>query len=176
MNSPNNQDLENQLKPYLLPNEKLEWVGCPEEIPLFDKSAYISVPFGLIFSGFALVWMISAYSDGASILFILFGMPFLAFGIHFSFTKRFYTRWKDQKTVYGYSSTRLFIKTQIRVAQVATYDLNTLSLETLVPTENKIATINFINKKELSESKKHPSLRNIKNSEDVYIALYKLIY
>jgi hypothetical protein len=63
----------------LAPGEKLIWVGQPRP-DLVMRAAFFLVPFGIVFAGFALVWILIAglLSGG---LMVPCGLPFLAVGI-----------------------------------------------------------------------------------------------
>ncbi len=73
------------------PGEEILWQGRPEA--RFDWAGLISLrmPFGLAFTGFALFWMTmtSGLRGGppfpVNLLFLLFGLPFLAAGLSIAF-------------------------------------------------------------------------------------------
>jgi hypothetical protein len=68
--------------------EKVIWSGKPVK-KAFVLPGLFSIPFGLVFLGFAIFWMWGASSSGASNFFTLFGLPFVlvAFGIIFAPSK-----------------------------------------------------------------------------------------
>ena len=64
--------------------EKVIWSGKPVK-KVFVLPGLFSIPFGLIFLGFAIFWMWEASSSGAPNFFTLFSLSFvlIAFGIIF---------------------------------------------------------------------------------------------
>ncbi len=61
-------------------DEKVLWSGKPVR-KAFILPGLVSIPFGLIFMGFAIFWMGTAASAGAPGEFYLFGLPFVLIGI-----------------------------------------------------------------------------------------------
>jgi hypothetical protein len=63
--------------------------------------------FGLMFAGFAGVWMSLAAGMGAPWFFILFGTPFLLIGLVLAFSTIIRQRWRSAGTLYVLTNRRL---------------------------------------------------------------------
>jgi len=73
-----------QLAEDLCANEKELWRGKPARIPFILSALWgPQFPFGLVFSGFSVFWMILASQAGGP--FWLFGLPFFFVGLGVSF-------------------------------------------------------------------------------------------
>jgi len=72
-------DLANRLNAELAPDEQLFWVGQPR-LDLATRPAFFLVPFGIVFGGFALVWMVGAGALTGGLM-VPCGLPFLAVGL-----------------------------------------------------------------------------------------------
>ena len=57
-------DPATQLAPYLLPNERLLWVGRPDPEVLFTPIDAFLVPFSIMWGGFAVFWEAGVISSG----------------------------------------------------------------------------------------------------------------
>jgi hypothetical protein len=99
-------ELADQIAAELGQDEQLIWAGQPR-LDLATRAKYFLVPFGVIFAGFALVWMIVAG-------FITFGLmapcglPFLAAGIALIASPA-WLRSRARKTVYALTNQRAII-------------------------------------------------------------------
>jgi ABC-type bacteriocin/lantibiotic exporter with double-glycine peptidase domain len=168
-------DLESELKPFLSSDERLEWVGYPSDGPLYSAQDYIMIPMGLFVAGFAIFWMYMASSMGAPIFFVICGSPFLFIGLGLAFVNPFIKKWKNKKTVYGLTKSKLIIKTELRSAQVKTMELATLSLSKLTIHSNKTGNIYF----KINELNQHRSIGkqilNVESPTEVYKQINEFI-
>ena len=71
-------DLARRLDAELAPGERLVWVGQPRP-DLATRPAYFLVPFGVVFTAFALLWTAGALCLSAGLL-APCGLPFVAVG------------------------------------------------------------------------------------------------
>jgi membrane protein YdbS with pleckstrin-like domain len=90
--------------------EKVIWSGKPVK-KAFVLPGLFSIPFGLVFLGFAIFWMWGASSSGAPNFFTLFGLPFvlIAFGIIFAPSILQFLRYKN--TEYMITDKRIIVQT-----------------------------------------------------------------
>lgn len=70
---------------YLEPGEYVVWKGKPEKGRLIDPNALVTVPFGIIWTVFSLIFLGAAYTGEASILVWLIVLLFLFIGLSFTF-------------------------------------------------------------------------------------------
>ncbi|MGI5184387.1 hypothetical protein ACQEVZ_49855 [Dactylosporangium sp. CA-152071] len=62
--------------------ERILWTGEPQHHPLFDRSDLFLVPMSLFFLGFAVFWERTAMRGGAPGFFVLWGIPFILYGLY----------------------------------------------------------------------------------------------
>lgn len=67
------------------------------------------IPFGLMWCGFAIFWEYTAVTDRAPLFFILWGVPFVAAGLHFVFGRFFVEARQRESTSYGVTGQRVII-------------------------------------------------------------------
>ena len=121
--------------PYLDPGERLLWEGAPASKVSFEAIDPKQTVFGLVFAGFAIFWMLMAWgiSGGFSasgpgsvvtMIFPLFGLPFLAVGLYLAFGKLFWSAFTRGKTRYALTDRRAFIATSARGRQLKSYPID----------------------------------------------------
>ena len=91
-------------------NEKILWSGKPVK-KVFILSGLVSIPFGLIFLGFAIFWMWSAASTGAPGFFSLFGLPFVLIGFGVAFGPSILQLLRYRNTEYIITDKRIITQT-----------------------------------------------------------------
>lgn len=108
-----------RLDKLLKANEKVLWSGKPVKMP-FILPSLASVPFGLIFTGFSIFWMMMA--SQAPGFFWLFGLIFffIGFGVIFGASIR---------QLVAYRNTEYLITDQRIVAQTCAIGLDTRYLD-----------------------------------------------
>ena len=105
----------------LLQNEKVLWSGQPDTSVIFSSSDIFQIPFSLLWGGFALFWEYSVVTQVAtspaagfaSIIFPLFGIPFVLMGLYFIFGRFFYKNFKKKRTYYAVTDKRILILTTL---------------------------------------------------------------
>jgi hypothetical protein len=67
--------------------ESILWEGKPAATfgSILNLGDLFLIPFSILWTGFAVFWMASAYMMGAPILFTLFGTPFVLVGVYMVF-------------------------------------------------------------------------------------------
>lgn len=90
-------------------NEKVLWSGKPVR-KAFILPGLVTIPFGLIFLGFALFWMWTTGATGAP-LFSLFGLPFLLIGCGVTFGPSLLQLLRYRNTEYVITDKRIITQT-----------------------------------------------------------------
>lgn len=103
------EDERQQLAPYLLSGETVLWTGRPDPAKHFGASDVYLVPFSLLWGGFAIFWVTGALRQGAPVPFALFGLPFVALGLYFTFGRFIYKASRKRRTVYGLTEGRALV-------------------------------------------------------------------
>jgi hypothetical protein len=84
----------------LLPHEHVYWIGRPDPRVWFRASDVPAVLFGLFFTAFALVWEAMVISMGGSMLFQIWGIPFILVGLYTAFGRLAHRSWQRRSTTY----------------------------------------------------------------------------
>lgn len=94
-------------------DEEIVWQGRPDGKIVFRVGNILTFIFGLIFAGFALVWMLLAAAAGG--MFWAFGLIHFSVGIALSFGALFFSAWLRRHTWYTLTNRRAFIATDTPV-------------------------------------------------------------
>ena len=97
-----------QLVSYLRPGEQLLWSGRPDPDVWFSPGDVFLVPFSIMWGGFAVVWELGAISSGTVFL-VLWGIPFVAIGLHMMFGRFIYKHRTKLRTAYGLTPDRALV-------------------------------------------------------------------
>jgi hypothetical protein len=107
------------------------------------------VPFSLLWGGFAIFWEIMALqipsekAGAVSIVFPLFGIPFVLVGLYLIFGRFIYDSMKRAKTFYGLTDQRAIIVSGLLSKGVKSLNLKTLSDVSLSEKKNGYGSIVF---------------------------------
>lgn len=98
-------------------DEEILWQGRPDAGLRFTDRPFLSV-FGLFFGGFALFWMVMAFTLGHETgpiryIFPLFGLPFLAVGVYMIGGRFFWSAYVRAHSHYTLTSKRAYIGTDL---------------------------------------------------------------
>jgi hypothetical protein len=107
----------------LLAGERILWQGQPDPHVIFAPGDRLLIPLSILWGGFAIFWEASVLSDrgqdqGAPLFFVLWGIPFVAFGLYFIFGRFFYKAYRKRRTSYAVTSRRVLILTMLRRRQL----------------------------------------------------------
>ncbi len=107
------EQLARHVRPHLLEDEQLLWVGQPDPSWHFTPADVFLVPFSLLWGGFACFWEGSVLFGHSSngqrppIFVALFGLAFVLAGLYFIFGRFIYKAHRARHTVYGVTKRRL---------------------------------------------------------------------
>jgi hypothetical protein len=124
-------DFDMELKQHLDSDEKLLWTGAPKQGILLRGSDVLMIPFSLMFGGFALFWEFGVVSSGASLFFVLGGIPFVLMGLYLIFGRFIYDSKLRKSTIYGITQHRIIIKSGVFKSSVKSLNVRTLTGVTL---------------------------------------------
>jgi hypothetical protein len=162
-------------------DEKLLWVGMPKQGLMLQASDTFMIPFSLVWGGFALFWetmALSIPSDKAgpvSIIFPLFGLPFVLIGLYIMVGRFFYDAKKRSKTFYGLTNKRVIILSNLFGKTLNSLNLKNIDEISIVEKANGSGTI-ILGKDNAVRSKfpsrgntvSAPELEMIDNAKQVY--------
>jgi hypothetical protein len=182
------QTPETMIRPYLQCNERLLWGGRPAQGIKLRKHDVFLIPFSLVWCGFAIFWTVAAtvgvfagIKSGSvpagTIIFPLFGLPFVLVGMHLVFG-RFLADAKERgKTFYGVTDKRIVIVNGLFSQKIKSLDLKTLTAISMIQRADGSGTIafgspsNFFVSSSWAEEMYNsfsPSFQMIENVSDIY--------
>lgn len=120
-------EIKNELKIALGSNENILWTGRPPGGIIFRASDIFSIPFSILWFGFAIFWEGSVITGDAPLLFRLWGIPFLCVGLYISIGRFFIDSYKRKNTIYAITPERIMIKSGIFSSEINSISIPTLS-------------------------------------------------
>jgi len=99
-------DLAARVASELDPAERLVWAGQPR-LDLMTRSAFLLVPCGIVFTAFALIWIVLAAFLSAGIM-APCGLPFVAVGI-LLMGSPIWLRWRARQMIYALTDRRALV-------------------------------------------------------------------
>ena len=121
-----NDTPENQIVPFLMPNESLLWSGRPRQGVLFRPADAYLIPFSLLWAGFAVFWEFGVITSGAPLFFTIWGVPFVLVGLYIVIGRFFVDAWVRSRTAYALTTQRVLIVGGHRTHSVKSLRLNGL--------------------------------------------------
>ena len=103
------EDGEDLIKAELGQGENLLWAGRPRFGIVLRPWDALLIPFSFMWGGFAISWEVAAISSGAPLFFILFGVPFVVFGLYLIVGRFVVDARRREKSYYGLSTERIII-------------------------------------------------------------------
>lgn len=127
-------------KDYMVDDEYILWRGKPAGGSIFTSQDILMIPFSILWCGFAVFWVVSAFMSGAPAIFCCFGLPFVAVGMYLVFGRFIHTAYMRKRTLYVITNKKIIRK---RGAKVDILHLNNLPSMTLTAHKNGNGTIRF---------------------------------
>ena len=180
-----NFDAQQIIQRELDSGERLIWAGCPKAGIVFRGSDVFTIPFSILWGGFAIFWEIMALSipkdDAGPVAYVfpLFGIPFVIVGLYMIFGRFIYDSKKRSKTFYGLTDQRAIIVSGFFGKRVKSLNLKTLSDLNLTEKNDQSGTITFGHENQMGNffsgnsfpgmgSSNIPKFELIDNAKDVY--------
>ena len=101
------------------------------------------IPFSLMWTGFVVFWVYKVITSGAPLFFMLWGVPFMLFGLYLLFGRFIIDAKRRERTFYGVTDQRIIIISRWLSRRVETLTLRTLSDLSLREKRDKSGTITF---------------------------------
>jgi hypothetical protein len=137
---------EEVLREFLNKGEQFHWTGQPES-RIFTTLDLLLVPFSFLWGGFAIFWEISAInsqaSSGGDLIFSLFGIPFVVFGLYLIFGRFIYKIWKNKRTFYGITNRRVLELTRTPGMQLISSSLDSIIKTSITVGRGGVGTLIF---------------------------------
>jgi hypothetical protein len=127
----------------LSPNERLLWFGMPRQGFFLRASDIYTIPFSLMWGGFAIFWETTVVKSDAPFFFILWGIPFVIVGLYLIVGRFFVDVRQRSKTFYGVTNERIIIVSGLFSRKIKSLNLRTLPDVTLEEKVNGSGTITF---------------------------------
>lgn len=93
----------------LMSGERMLWRGKPLPGPSFVARDALTIPFSLLWAGFAVYWNVSVWKTGAPLAFKPFGLPFLIMGLYISVGRFVVEASTRRRLEYGVTDRRILI-------------------------------------------------------------------
>jgi hypothetical protein len=123
--------------------EQLLWSGQPRQGIVLRGSDAFTIPFSLLWGGFAFFWEATVATSGAPLFFMLWGVPFVLAGLYITVGRFFYDAWRRGRTKYGVTNERILIATGDASPSLKSLNVRTLSDVTLDAKSDRSGTITF---------------------------------
>ncbi|PWR22882.1 hypothetical protein [Zavarzinia aquatilis] len=127
----------------LLAGERVLWEGQPIAGLVLGPKDFILIPFSLFWTGFAVFWNAMAWKDGSSLLFQLFGLPFLVVGFFILFGRFWADAYIRRRLFYRVTDQRVMIVRQGPFAELKSLDIQKLPTLELDERSDGRGTIRF---------------------------------
>lgn len=112
----------------MAPGENALWWGRPRQGLFLRGSDLFTVPFSLLWCGFALFWEHGvASAPNAPVFMVIWGLPFVAVGVYLVIGRFFGEAWQRSKTWYALTPERVLIVSGVFSRSVQSLSLKTLS-------------------------------------------------
>lgn len=183
-----NYDAQMIIQKELDSGERLLWAGMPKQGTIFKGTDVFMIPFGLMWGGFAIFWEYMALTmapkaqnaaDGFTLIFPLFGIPFVVIGLYMIVGRFIYESKRREKTFYGLTDQRAIIVSGIFRKSVKSLNLKTMSDVSLSEKANGYGSIVFGQENQMMSmfmgggfpgmgGSATPQFELIENAKDVY--------
>ncbi|KPF91317.1 hypothetical protein IP87_21080 [beta proteobacterium AAP121] len=135
--------IHDSIRAELAAGEQVIWSGQPKQgLKLLAADAF-GIPFSLFFAGFSVFWMHGAAQSGASLSFILFGLPFVLVGVYLVIARFFVEAKQRSTTFYAVTPERIIICSGLLSRTTKSLPLRTLQDLSLSEGSDGSGTITF---------------------------------
>ena len=136
-------DQQREIHAQLGPGERLLWSGQPRQGLVIRPSDAYTIPFSLMWAGFAIFWESMVIKSGAPFFFKLWGIPFVLAGLYFVFGRFIIDARQRSRTFYGVTNERIIIVSGLFNKSIKSLNLRTLADVSLNQRADGSGTITF---------------------------------
>ena len=136
-------EIANQLAAELGPRETLLWSGRPRRGIVVRASEWVTMPFALMWGGFAVFWEWQVIHSNAPVFLVLWGVPFVLVGLYLIVGRFFVDARLRERTIYAVTNERILIVSGLFGRNVRSLGLRGLSDLSLRETGNGEGSILF---------------------------------
>src|ERR1700750_2217056 len=115
------------IKQELSLQEQLLWSGRPRKGFALRPSDALTIPFSLMWGGFAIFWEVMVIKSDAPIFMKLWGVPFVLVGLYMIAGRFLFDALQRDKTAYGVTGERVIIISELFGRKVKSLNLRTLT-------------------------------------------------
>jgi len=123
--------------------EQILWSSQPIQGLMLRSSDVFMIPFSLLWGGFAIFWESMVVYVGAPFFFMLWGIPFILFGLYMIVGRFFVDAKQREKTYYALTSERVIILSGLFRNNIRSMRLKNLSDINISVKSNGSGTITF---------------------------------
>jgi len=127
----------------LMAGESLLWTGIPRQGFQLRSSDAMTIPFSLLWGGFAFFWETMVLTTNSPWFFKLWGIPFVLVGVYLIIGRFALDSAEREKTAYGLTNTRAIIVSGLRSRTVKSLTLRAQSDISLTESPDGSGTILF---------------------------------
>ncbi len=127
----------------LMAGESVLWCGMPRQGFQLRRSDAVTIPFSLLWGGFAFFWEFMVLTTNSPFFFKLWGIPFVLVGVYLIIGRFALDSAERERTAYGLTNTRAIIVSGIRSRTVKSLTLRAQSNISLTEEPDGSGTILF---------------------------------
>lgn len=132
-----------EVRRHLSSGERVLWSGQPKQGVILRGSDAMTIPFSLLWGGFAFYWEWTAITSDAPGFFVLWGIPFVLIGIYLIIGRFFVESRQRERTYYAVTNERVLIISGLVRPTVKSLSLRTLTDVSLTEGSNGEGSITF---------------------------------
>lgn len=156
--------------------DRVLWKGCPEKGVTLTSRELSTIPFGIIFSAFAIFWMSMVLASGAPEIMAIFGLPFVFIGLYLAGGRIIVNEIMKGKTAYVITDKAIIRKRGSRVDVWYGRDLSNMQVFTHKngTTSFMFSTVHVHYSGRRGVSTRYFGIENVRDAKDVSEAIKQI--